>query len=346
MAIASTPINFIVQTGNRQVYLSWNIVSGATSYSVQRSLDGVNYTVVSTPTLTNYLDTTVSIGTQYYYQVASVNASGTSSYTAAQSVVPAPTSEMSLGALRLRSQQKADMVNSNFVDTSEWNFFINQSVLELYNLLITCYEDYYLAPPVLFTTNGSTYMYPLPDGATTFLADQTFAPVVAPPFYKLMGVDLSIQSSANGFVTVNKFTFQDRNRFVYPNTASTIYGVFNLQYRVLGNNIQFIPTPSGNQQIRLWYIPRLPLLLQDTDLTNTGISGWLQYVIVRAAIYALTKEESDTSALTQELAFLKTTIEETAMNRDAGQPDRITDVRSNGWWGPNYGGGMGTIGGF
>ncbi len=95
-----------------------------------------------------------------------------------------------------------------------------------------------------------------------------------------------------------------------------------------------IPTPSAGQNISIWYIPRLPQLLQDTDLTTIGISGWLQYVIVRAAKYALDKEESDTSKLDNELLFLKNRIEASAMIRDAGMPDRISDVRSaSGYWG-------------
>jgi hypothetical protein len=169
---------------------------------------------------------------------------------------------------------------------------------------------------------------------------------VAPPFYKLIGVDLALQNASNGFVTINKFNFIDRNRFVYPNTASTIYGVFNLRYRLMGGNIEFIPTPSGNQQIRLWYVPRLKQLLQDGDITTTGISGWLQYVIVRAAKYALDKEESDTSKLDAELAFLKGRIEESANNRDAGQPDTISDVRNNGFGGGWSNGSNSTSGGF
>lgn len=337
MAIPSIPVNFVAQQANRQAYLSWNIVAGATSYSVQRSTDGVTFATVSTPAVTSYLDTTVVTGTQYWYQIASVNASGISGYTASLSVVPSPTSELSLGELRLRAQQRADRVASQFVDTSEWNFFINQSILELYDLLITVYEDYYLASPVLFNTNGSQFLYPIPNGDITFL-DSNQNSIVAPSLYKLKGIDLSIQNASNGFVTINKFMFQDRNKFIYPNSASTIYGVFNMQYRMMGDNIEFIPTPSGNQQIRLWYIPRLPQLLKDTDLTTNGISGWLQYVIARAAKYALDKEESDTSTLVNELGFLKQRIEESASNRDDGQPDRVTDIRGNGWWGANSGG--------
>lgn len=303
-------------------------------------------TLSGSPLATSYLDTAVTLGTQYFYTVQASTVSGTSPATIAQSVVPAPTGEMTLGAIRLKAQQRADRVNSNFVTMPEWNSYINQAMFELYDLLITVYEDYYVASPIQFVCDGTTYLYPLPNGSNTFLNANNTAQTVTPPsYYKLLGVDLALNNAVNAYVTINKFNFIDRNRFVYPNTASTIYGVFNLQYRVMGSNLEFIPTPSTGQAIRLWYIPRLTELLQDTDITTTGISGWIEYVIVRAAKYALDKEESDTAKLDTEILFLKGRIEESAANRDAGQPDSISDTRSNGGWG-NSGGFNGARGGW
>lgn len=348
MAIAGIPTGFSVQTGNQQNYLLWTPAVGALSYSIQRSLDGVNYTTLSTPTSFQYVDSAVTIGVQYWYQVASVNVSGTSGYTAPLSAIPAPTNEMSLQQLRYTSQEKADRINSGFIPNSEWNTFINLAMNELYDILVTVYEDYFLAPLAQFTTNGSTYFYNLPDGSTSFIDGVSGASYIAPPLYKLIGVDLGLSSANNAWVTVDKFNVNDRNQFVYPNTASTIYGVFNLRYRMFGTKIEFIPTPSAGQPMRLWYIPRLAQLLQETDITTIGNSGWLQYVIVRAAKYALDKEESDTTKLDQELIALKGRIEESAANRDAGKPDTVTNVRLNGQWGSmsgNYGS-NGPIGGY
>lgn len=218
---------------------------------------------------------------------------------------------------------------------------------ELYDLLVTVYEDYYLAPPIQFVSDGNTFLYDLPNGSNTFQNALNPNQTVTPPaLYKLMGVDLALNNATNAYVTVNKFNFIDRNRFVYPNTASTIYGVFNLQYRVMGSKIEFIPTPTSGQAIRLWYVPRLTQLLRDTDTTVVGISGWVEYIIVKAAYYALTKEESDTQPLVLQLVSLADRIQSSASNRDAGQPDRISDTRSgngNGWgngWGGGWNGGM------
>lgn len=454
MSLAATPNNFYVQQGNQQVFLNWDLSVGATSYQIQRSVDGVNFGLYATVATNSYLDTIVTVGTQYFYQVAAATtaafqafatmtlagqpnpgdtfslanvtftavasgATGTqfnigvlttntaanivtavinnlpfivtpsavgsvitflayapglegngiqfssaltnasiapfsggsngqvSAYTIPQSVVPTPTAEMSLGQIRLLAQQRADRVNSQFIQTPEWNSYINQSMFELYDLLVTAFEDYFIAPPIQFQSVSQQYIYPLPDGKLVF-QDTNRQPVVAPPFFKLRGVDLGLNSSNNAWVTVEKFMFLDRNRYVYPNTASTIYGVFNLQYRVMGTNIEFIPPPSGNQPIQLWYVPRLNQLLKDNDLTTIGYSGWLEYVITDAAIKALQKEESDVSVLAAQKMMLIKRIEEAAQNRDIGQPDSITDVRASGIWGTNsdgYGGG-GPIGGY
>ncbi len=236
-------------------------------------------------------------------------------------------------------------MNSQFVTTAEWNSYINLAMYELYDLLVTEFEDYFMAAPVQFVANGSQFLYPLPDGKIQFTNPLTAQVGPAQAFYKLLGCDLALNNSANAYVTINKFSFVDRNRFVYPNTASTIYGVFNLQYRVMGSNIMFIPTPSGNQAIRLWYIPRLQELLADTDVTAMSISGWIQYVIIRAAKYALDKEESDTSKLDTELVYIKGRVEETAANRDAGMPDKISDTRQGDWSNGWRGGSSGSIGG-
>lgn len=350
MAIPGIPQNFYVQTANQQVLASWDLSAGATSYTVQRSEDNITFTTISTisgtPLATQYLDIAVTLGTQYWYKVCATTTDGSSPYTIPQSAVPTPTGEMNLASIRLQAQQRADRVNSNFVTKPEWTHYINQAMFELYDLLVTTFEDYFVATPIQFVANGTTFLYPLPNGSNTFtnaLSGATFTPR---PFYKLLGVDLALQSANNAYVTVNKFNFSDRNRFVYPNTASTIYGVFNLQYRVMGNNIEFIPTPSGNQSIRLWYIPRLQELLLDTDTTDTGISGWIEYVIVRAAKYALDKEESDTTKLDQQILFLKQRIEESAANRDAGMPDTVSDTNQGNWSNGWRGGGNGSIGGF
>lgn len=334
MALPSTPLNFNVQQGNGQVYLSWSILAGATSYTVQRSPDGVTYSTLASASTNGYLDSSVTVGTLYYYQVAAVNGTGTGSYTTPQSVVPTYSAEVSLGQVRLMSQQRADLVGSNYVTIPEWNSYINQSYFELYDLLITVYEDYYLAEPIQITPDGTTQKYALPNGANYN---------GAPPFYKLMGVDCGLGNSSNFRYSVEKFNFEERNKYNVPNLLSPLPSILGPQYRVMGSNIIFIPAPASGQAFYIWYIPRLTQLLQDTDILD-AISGWSEYVIVDSAIKALQKEESDVSVLMSQKEALRLRIMASATNRDAGAPDTITDIRwRRGGWGDN---GTGNYGGF
>lgn len=338
MAIPYQPQNLTAEQSDGNILLTWAGSLGATSYSVQRSTDGVNFSPLATPGLVpQYLDALPGIGINYYYQVAAVNISGTSTYSSAVQMIAAPPSEMSLAELRLRAQQTADRVGSQFVTTSEWNAFLRLAMYELYDLLITSYEDLFASQFVFINTNGTTQNYAIPDGCTNYLGGVYGGTSGSPAqaFYKLAGMDLGINTSNNAWVTLLKFDFIERNKYVYPNSTSTIYGVYNMRYRLMGNFVNIIPTPAGNQQIRMWYSPKLPALLMDTDLTTLGYSGWLRYPIVRAAKYALDKEEgSDTSKLDTELAFLKLRIEQTSQNRDAGVPDTISNTRQD----PLYGG--------
>lgn len=337
MAIPSAPSNLVAQTGNAQNYLTWDVSAGALTYAITRSADGAAYTSVASVSTTEFLDSSVAIGVSYVYQVAAVNASGPSTLSTTVAVIPSTSGIEPLGSLRLQAQQRADRVNSNFVTKAEWNNYINQSYFELYDLLVTAYEDYYLATHTFLTTGATEY--PLPNGLLLNTSS-----TVSKPLYKLLGVDLGLTSGTSAWVTLRKFNFISRNRYVYPSLTASAIGYSDLQYRIMGNNIEMIPAPGAGQYIKLHYVPRMVRLLKDTDMAD-GVSGWAEYIIVDAAIKALTKEESDTSALMAIKQMLMDRIQTAASNRDAGAPDTISATRSSGggWNGPN---GDGSHGGF
>lgn len=225
--------------------------------------------------------------------------------------------QMTLAQLILAAQQRADMVNSQFVSVPEWTSYINYSRYELYDLLVTSFgNDYYVAPPILITTDGTSQSYALPDG-TLYNG--------APCFYKLMGVDLSISGGLNSWVTLKTFKFNERNKYSVPNIQSRL-GATNLLYRLSGDNLFFNIIPTANQYLRLWYVPRMTELVQLTDVAD-GVDGWLEYVIVLSAMKALQKEESDVSILMTELQGLATRIQNTAQNRDIGEAQTVSDTR-------------------
>lgn len=181
---------------------------------------------------------------------------------------------VTLGSIRAQAQERADMINSSFLSTSEWNANIARSYKELYDLLVGAYgNDYYVNVPVTFTTDGTTYLYSLPDGSTTFTNAITGSTsYVAPAFYKLLGVDLAISpGSPSSYVAIKPFNFAERNRYAVPNLQS-FYGITNLRYRLNGDKIWFTPTPAAGQTIQLWYIPRPSNIQQETTVTTSSSS--------------------------------------------------------------------------
>lgn len=342
--IPGAPFNVILQTGNGKNLLIWNISAGATSYSIQRSVDGVSFSNLGTSLVNSYVDSTALVGISYYYQVASVNGSGTSGYS-----VPYPVSitaclpgQINLGYLRYMSQLRCDKLNSEFLTTDEWNFNINQSVNELYDILVTKFgDDYFFAPPLVIPLTGLV-SYPLPDGSNYS---------AAPAIYKLNGIDANISGAAPGpnagWTPLSRANWSDRDRYTtWPGQAGALNNIYQMSYRVMGNQLYIFPT-NTNQLIQIWYVPILTQLLQDTDMLPFSISGWSEYVIVDAAIKALQKEESfeHVQSLLGEKSVLIERIETTAANRDVGQPNTVSNVRATmgdpGFsnWGAGFGGG-------
>lgn len=254
---------------------------------------------------------------------------------------------MTLLELRTATRQRADMVNSQFVSDSELTSYINQSAFELYDLMIQKYgNDYFVAAPAQFNTDGASQVYALPDGISTAFTNgfTGAASYQAPRFYKLLGVDLNLQpGNPSSYVTIRKFDFADRNRYSVPNFQS-FYGITNLRYRLQGNNLWLTPIPAANQVIQVWYVPIMVTLSADGDLFQ-GYSGWTEYIICDAAMKCLQKEESDVSVLMAEKQALIQRLEAAAENRDAANPQRVADTQGGDyWWGSGSGDGGGSGG--
>lgn len=203
------------------------------------------------------------------------------------------------------------MVNSGFIEDSELVIYINESLAELYDLLIAKFgEDYYTKPvPYSIQVNGDSQQYNLPSD-----------------FYKARGVDLNL--GFNNSISLKTFMFSERNKYNNAHAFSwNTSGADSARYRIVGRKIWFMPAPSGLNQIDIYYIPLAPLLESDSD-TFDCINGWEQYLIVDTAIKMLGKEESDPSLLILEKTKLEKRINTMARNRDSGRSQRVSDVSS------------------
>ncbi len=86
-----TPANLTATPGNAQVTLSWQKVSGATSYNVYRgtATNGQSSTPVATNvTATSYVNSGLTNGTTYFYKVKAVNSAGSGNASNEASATP------------------------------------------------------------------------------------------------------------------------------------------------------------------------------------------------------------------------------------------------------------------
>lgn len=234
---------------------------------------------------------------------------------------------MTLAQFRTAVRQRADIENAtgvytdSFITDDELNSYINQSIYELYDILIQAFgNDYFVADPYSVTTDGSNDTFVLPSD-----------------FYKLIGVACQIQGNQN-FLPLKQGSVSDL--LALSGIADqSLAGLNTMIYRLRANKIWLAPRPNNGQVIRLLYVPRFEELTSDSA-TFDGISGWTEYVIVDAAIKCMQKEESDVQVLMAQKAALLVRIQSSVTNRDAANPSQVTDTQSNSSiFGGNFGGG-------
>ena len=212
-----------------------------------------------------------------------------------------------LGSLRATIRQRADLVGDQFVTDVELNGYINNSLQQLYDILIQAYgNDYYIAAPKTYTTDGTNELYPL-----------------AADFYKSLGVET--QTGTNRWVDIPRFNFQERNR-------GGAGGRTNLRYRLLGANLWLrsgASIPAAGIIVRQWYAPRLMPLINDGD-TVDGFNGWEELAVLDSIVKCRLKAEEDASG---EMALMQQEIkriEDQAENRDESGPQTVANVRGGG----------------
>jgi hypothetical protein len=232
--------------------------------------------------------------------------------------------EMALSQLMALARQESDTENDEHISDDELVMYLNQSRLELYDLLILSFgEDYYTASADI-VTDGVNQLFPLPNGILYG---------AAPPFYK--GLLVEARATGNGglnapvWITLLKFNFHEKNRYNLINQA-LVTGYMWPRYRLHGPNIMYQPMPTSGIYTRLWYAPKLKPMTALTDVADDW-GGWLEYVVVDAAIKCVMKQERDPSGLIARKNSLKMRIEAAAANRDLGEPNTVTETNPAGY---------------
>lgn len=220
-----------------------------------------------------------------------------------------------LGTLRTRARQIADMVGSQFISDSELTTYINTGYFELYDLVVNSFEDYFTTTTSLTITTGNTAALP---------AD----------FYKARAVDYYLNGK---WTTVKLFNFLNRNNLnkvsflnVTPDSGR--------RYRIMGNTLIIQNVDNAAGTYRLWYAPAPTALESDEETINEDLSktGWDEYIVLYAAERMLAKEESSTTDVVRRRGEIAGRITQMAADRQMEQSDQVSDSAQTmiltGWY--------------
>lgn len=201
------------------------------------------------------------------------------------------------------SSSPNDVVNTGFVPVSEMNKYINFGYKKLYGMLTMTYEKYFITSTDISMVDGQED-YALPSD-----------------FGVLWGVDLLPGGDASRRLTLREFSWAERNR--YRDFAFTLFGRFH-EWSLYNNSLRVAPLPgSSGDVLRLHYTPEVTELVADTDTVLTE-PMFDEYISTYAAIRALDKEESDSSALRANLADLEKFVREFGEARQVAEPRAIS----------------------
>ncbi|WP_425806420.1 cell wall-binding repeat-containing protein [Desulfitobacterium sp. Sab5] len=164
------PTNLVATSlSSSQVYLTWSIVSNATSYNIYRATSySGTYTNIGTVNTSNYTDTYLPSGVTYYYKVQAVNSTGTSAYSDIVSV----TTLSSNSALSIPANVTATTLNTNQINltwdtvsnATYYNIYRSTSYAGTYSIIGSVYTPYYSDNSL---TTGITYYYKIQAMNTT-----------------------------------------------------------------------------------------------------------------------------------------------------------------------------------
>jgi len=186
----------------------------------------------------------------------------------------------------------ATLGRTQFIPPSEANALVNESVADLYDMLVSRAEDYFVRSATLEATG---------DGETWRLPDD---------LYKLRAVYVDGAS-------VEPYTESQREHAASGSTP---------RYALAGEGISVLPA-NGAGAVTLRYVPQAPQLHRDADTLSLAFAaGWDAYVVYDVAAKMRIKAKQDASALQARADRAQARILQMAAQRDSGRPRQVRDV--------------------
>ena len=214
-----------------------------------------------------------------------------------------------LKELRDRLTRLTDNENSSFISEEEYNDYLNDSLADLREFVITQAPELFIDPDAYsFSTVADQAVYTLADN-----------------HYQVYAVDLV---DGNSTYNIERQTFRARNKWqnVYVSQSITSAPYFRF-HTPTNDKLQFTPAPSGVYTINVWYIPSYTILTSDTDRTPNQLEdNWLNCAVYDAAIKCKIKSEEPVAEFIRMREDIRGAIQNTFLERLTNSTHYATDV--------------------
>lgn len=211
-------------------------------------------------------------------------------------------------------RQLANVENNNFVTDTELTDVVNEAIIELYDLVISVYEHYYVRSFTFTLTGG-------------FSGNSQSLAAITGGFYKDNTLEKNPGTTNMRLVKrLGAFTERDNGRLTYEiiDTPATLF---------------VYPPEQSGATYRLLYTPEAPSLAAGSDALDATLNRFYQYIKIRGAIYVHRKRQKleDAALLTGDesnpqpgtLAFEKRRVLTMAHNKQES-PQQVPMPRRGG----------------
>lgn len=202
------------------------------------------------------------------------------------------------------------------ITDAELLVYINDSIATLYDELVRIDPSRYRTVSSSIAVVSGTSEYSITSAAGTF--------------YKLLGVEVEDSRAPTGWVTLQRYMFDERNDY----DLST-EGV-DARYELRGQTLFLHPPPTWSANVRLIFIPITVALASGGD-TWDSVNKWTEWVVLDVLVKCAMKEGDDWQGWASERERKMRAIRGIA-DVDQGQPRQRVDVyrtrgrRRRRWW--------------
>lgn len=213
-----------------------------------------------------------------------------------------------LDTLITRAKERSDLENSTHIDDSEWKGYISTAYAQLHSILVASGMRYFESVQSISSTSDLTDNG---DGGG----------YVALPAGFLSTIAVDRINTSGSREALFELMVQERNAF----SGVTLGSQDAVAWSHSGSNLVLYPKPPGGQTYKHIYVP------QPTDYSTSAGATSIDvvtpdgedYIIWCAAMFALTKEESDTSVCERYRMAAKERLEEWSVLRALNNARRV-----------------------